>query len=61
MINYYKIQLGFGEGGSWGSYDRNIKKAKLIWGCYCIFLKTNFSLFDFYLATGGEKGFLMFN
>lgn len=29
MINYYRIQLGFGEGGSRGSYNRNIKKQNL--------------------------------
>lgn len=56
MINYYRIQLGFGEGGSQGSYDRNIKKQNLFDAAIGFFkCKTDFGLFDFYLVTGGEK------
>lgn len=31
LINYYRVWLGWllGEGGSGGSYDRNIKKINL--------------------------------
>lgn len=62
MINYYRIQLGFGEGGSQGSYDRNIKKQNLFDAAIGFFkCKTDFGLFDFYLVTGGEKWFLIFN
>lgn len=53
MINYYKIQLGFGEGGSRGSYDRNIKKQNLFEAAVGFFLKpTLVCLISIWLQVG---------